>query len=259
MTIIRKPEHTSIFALCGKGGVGKTSLSAAFVKLLCDRKAGKVLAIDADPAVGLASALGMTVTKTIDDIRTDLIKNVRDGNSEVDKKEILSMIDYEVFDAIEEKGDLGFLAIGRPETEGCYCRVNNFLKDIIKSTAYHFDYVIIDGEAGIEQVNRRVMEEVDYLVLASDASAKGLNVVREIKEVAGQRIVKYKKAVLVLNRIRNAEEAARVISRTDLDVAGWIPDDDLLREFDIEGRSILELPDCPALEAVSRVLDRIMG
>ena len=88
MTIIKKPEHTSIFALCGKGGVGKTSLSAAFVKLLCDRKAGKVLAIDADPAVGLASALGMTVTKTIDDIRTDLIKNVRDGNSEVDKNRL---------------------------------------------------------------------------------------------------------------------------------------------------------------------------
>ena len=158
-----------------------------------------------------------------------------------------------------EKGDLGFLAIGRPETEGCYCRVNNFLKDIIKSTAFHFDYVVIDGEAGIEQVNRRVMEEVDYLVLASDASAKGLNVVREIKEVAGKRIVKYKKAMLVLNRIRSVEEAEKVISRTDLEVAGWIPDDDLLREYDIEGRSILELPDCPALEAVSRALDRIMG
>lgn len=259
MTMMKKPEHTRIFALCGKGGVGKTSLSAAFVKLLCDRDDGKVLAIDADPAVGLASALGMTVTKTIDDIRTSLIKNVKSSGSNVDKQEILSLIDYEVFDAIAEQGNLGFLAIGRPETEGCYCRVNNFLKDIIKSTAYHFDYVVIDGEAGIEQVNRRVMEEVDYLVLASDASAKGLNVVREIKEVAGKRTVKYKKAVLILNRIRGPEEAEKIISRTDLDVVGWIPDDDLLREFDIEGKSILDLPNCPALTAVADALERITG
>ena len=256
---MKKPEHTKILALCGKGGVGKTSLSAAIVKLLRDREAGRVLAIDADPAVGLAMALGMTVTKTIDDIRTSLIKNVRDSGSQADKKEILSLIDYEVFDAIAEKGNLGFLAIGRPETEGCYCRVNNFLKDIIKSTAYHFDNVVIDGEAGIEQVNRRVMEEVDYLILVSDASAKGLNVVREIEQVAGQRTVKFKKAFLILNRIRSAEEAEKVMARTDLDVAGWIPDDDLVREYDIEGKSILDLPGCPALRAVDAALERIIG
>jgi len=258
MQINKKSDTTMIFAVCGKGGVGKTSLSASIVKLLCDRNDGKVLAIDADPAVGLASALGMGVSKTIDDIRTSLIQKVRSGGS-VEKEELLTMIDYEVFDAITEKDNLGFLAIGRPETDGCYCRVNNFLKDIIKSTAYYFDYVVIDGEAGIEQVNRRVMEAVDYLILASDASAKGLNVVKEIKEVAGQRTVKYKKALLILNRIRNPEEAEKVISRTDLEVIGWVPDDDLIRDFDIEGKSILELPDCPALTAVAAALERIIG
>jgi CO dehydrogenase maturation factor len=256
---MNKPDHTKILALCGKGGVGKTSLSAAIVKLLRDRNAGRVLAIDADPAVGLAMALGMTVVKTIDDIRSSLIKNVKNTESNIDKKELLSLIDYEVLDAIAENGNLGFLAIGRPETEGCYCRVNNFLKDVIKSTAYHFDYVVIDGEAGIEQVNRRVMEEVDYLVLASDASAKGLNVVREIRDVAGKRTVKYKKAFLILNRIRSAEEADKVMGRTDIELAGWIPDDDTIREFDIEGRSILDLPDCPALRALGQALDRIVG
>jgi len=247
---------TILFAVCGKGGVGKTSISAALVKLLCDRPGAKVLAIDADPAVGLASALGMAPGRTIDDIRTALIKDVRDGSG-MDRQELLSRIDYDVFEAIEEKGNLGFLAIGRPETEGCYCRVNSFLKEIINTTAHHFDFVVIDGEAGIEQVNRRVMDAVDFLLLVSDASAKGLNVVSEIQKTAA-RTVKFKKAALVLNRIRTPEEADAAISRTDLETAGWIPEDDTIRDFDIQGKSILNIPPCPALTAIDKLLDRIL-
>ncbi|OQX61105.1 MAG: cobyrinic acid a,c-diamide synthase [Desulfococcus sp. 4484_241] len=250
-------ENRAIFALCGKGGVGKTSVSAAIVKILSGLGSKKVLAIDADPAVGLASALGIVPRRTIDDIRNDLIRDVRDGTA-MDKQELVSRIDYDVFDAIEEKGNLGFLAIGRPETEGCYCRVNSFLKEIIETTAGHFDYVVIDGEAGIEQVNRRVMDAVDHLLLVSDASAKGLNVVNEIYKTAA-RTVKFRKAALVLNRIRSQEEAKAAIERTTLEVGGWIPEDDTIREFDIQGRSILELPDCPSLRAVASILEQVAG
>ncbi len=249
---MKKNNSRKIFALCGKGGVGKTSLSATIVKLLAAEKNKKVLAIDADPAVGLASAMGMQVHKTIDDIRTTLIQRVKDGEAG-DKEATLSLIDYEVFDAMEEKKNIAFLAIGRPETEGCYCRVNNFLKEIIKSTADHFDYVVIDGEAGIEQVNRRVMEEVNYLVLISDASAKGLNVVKEIRDVA-REAMNYEKARLILNKIRDQAEAEKIMAKTDIEIAGWVPDDNMIREFDIEGKNILEIADCPALPAIQQAL-----
>ncbi|MFR9062607.1 MAG: hypothetical protein ACLVJO_01935 [[Clostridium] scindens] len=59
----------------------------------------------------------------------------------------------------EEKG-FAFVAIGRPESSGCYCAINSYLRDVISMLAGQFDYVVIDGEAGIEQVNRRVMEQV---------------------------------------------------------------------------------------------------
>ena len=167
-----------IISVCGKGGVGKTSVSAALVRALVAGGAGRVLAIDADPAVGLATALGVTVKMTVDDIRNKLIDRLESGAKE-DRRELVSLIDYEVFEALVEKKGLAFLAIGRPETEGCYCQVNDILKDIIASTAGGFDYVVIDGEAGIEQVNRRVMETVTDLLLVSDASAKGLNVARD--------------------------------------------------------------------------------
>ncbi|RJP86910.1 MAG: cobyrinic acid a,c-diamide synthase [Desulfobacteraceae bacterium] len=241
--------------MCGKGGVGKTSLSATIVKILSSNPNNKVLAIDADPAVGLSTALGIEVSKTVDDIRNELIKRVGDGKA-TDKAEMLSMLDYEMFSALEEHKNIAFLAIGRPEKEGCYCQVNHILKDLIASMADNFDYVVIDGEAGIEQVNRRVMEKVTHLILVSDASRKGLNVVQTIKDVSDDAI-DYEKAGLILNRLRNAEEREKLSIPPELNCLGWIPEDDTIRSFDIEGKSILEIDDSPAMAAVKNCLREI--
>ena len=73
-------EKTTIIAVSGKGGDGKTSLSAAFVRLLTEQKPNaKILAIDADPAIGLSTALGVEVTQTLDDIRKGIVTSVEDG------------------------------------------------------------------------------------------------------------------------------------------------------------------------------------
>ncbi len=249
-------RKTKVIALCGKGGVGKTSLSAVIVKILTLNPQNRVLAIDADPAIGLASSLGIRVEKTVDDIRNKLIQRVLKGKSE-DKADMVSRLDYEMFAAIVEKGNLAFLAIGRPEKEGCYCQVNHILKDIIASIAENFDYVVIDGEAGVEQVNRRVMEKVSHLILVSDASAKGLNVVKTIKEVSDTAI-EYKKVGLILNRLKSEQENERLSIPEDLNCLGWIPEEDIIRNFDIEGKSILQLPDCPALNAAKKCIT-LMG
>ena len=102
-------------------------------------------------------------------------------------RETLKLLDYEVFDALEERDGYALLAIGRPEDEGCFCKVNNLLKDIIGDLAGRFDIVLIDGEAGIEQINRRVMKTVDHLVLVSDTSVKGLGVANTIAHVANEK------------------------------------------------------------------------
>ena len=250
-----KKKRSHIIAVCGKGGVGKTSISAMIVKILSANPHHKVLAIDADPAVGLASALGITVHKTVDDIRNDLIRQVKDGTSE-DKAQLISKLDYEIFSALAEKINLAFLAIGRPEKEGCYCQVNHMLKDLIVSLAGNFDYVVIDGEAGIEQVNRRVMENVTHLILVSDASAKGLNVAKTIKEIAESAIL-YEKYGLIVNRIRSLAEWNRIKIPPGLESIGWIPEDEIIRDCDIEARSILEIENCPAIDALKNCLPRI--
>ena len=248
-------KEAKIIALCGKGGVGKTSLSAAMVKIFKEIPQNRVLAIDADPAVGLSTSLGITVRKTVDDIRNDLIGRVQGGESG-SKEDMVSRLDYQMFSALEEKDNLALLAIGRPEKEGCYCQVNRILKDIIASLADNFDYVIIDGEAGIEQVNRRVMEKVTHLILGSDASAKGLNVAKSIKEVSDTAI-DYEKIGLILNRLHSEQEASGLSIPEELNCLGWIPEDNTIRTFDIEGKSILEIPDSPAIRASRNCLDEI--
>jgi len=241
-----------ILAVCGKGGVGKTSISAMLARHFSRDPGNRVLAIDADPAIGLATALGITVGKTVDDIRNDLIRQVTSGQS-ADKARMLAMLDYEMFSAIEERRNLAFIAIGRPEKEGCYCQVNHILKDVIASVAGNFNYVVIDGEAGIEQVNRRVMETVTHLLLVSDASAKGIRVADTIRQVAAAAIG-FERAGLILNRIRDSGEYDRLAIPPGMEPLGWLPEDDRLRDADIKGESLLDLPDTPAFEALKSCL-----
>ncbi len=250
------PDHhrkkPKVIALCGKGGVGKTSLSAIIVRALIQNPDHRVLAIDADPAVGLSTALGIEFVKTVDDIRNDLISRIESGKSE-SKSDLLTRLDYEMFSALAEQDNLAFLAIGRPETEGCYCQVNHILKDIIASMVDNFDYVVIDGEAGVEQVNRRVLERVTHLVLVSDASQKGLNVIQTIQEVA-QTAIDYEQSGVILNRLKGQAETQCLKNRPQLSYLGWVPEDDTIRSYDIEGLSLLDAPKTQALEAAKNCL-----
>jgi len=236
-------KETKSIALCGKGGVGKTSVSALMLKHLAGRKNLKILAIDADPAVGLCTALGIKIRKTVDDIRNDLINSIKKGESQ-DKAATLNMLDYELFDALTQYDNIGLLAIGRPESEGCFCKVNSLLKDIIQDLAKNFDIVLIDGEAGVEQINRRVMKTVDHLIMVSDTSAKGVNVAQTIKHLArDNQAVNYKSMGMILNRVRDQQEVENIKNHASLDILGWLPEDELIREFDFHGRSFLDYPD----------------
>jgi len=244
--------------MCGKGGVGKTTTAALMVKAMADRGNKKILAIDADPAIGLSYALGIKVVKTVDDVRNNLIENIREEKTD-DKANTLHKLDYEIFDALVENKNFALLAIGRPEGEGCYCQVNHLLKDIIESLSKNFDVIIIDGEAGIEQINRRVMKNVDHLILVSDTSAKGLNVAKTIKKVAhDNKAVDYKSTGLLLNRIKDKEEVNTIMNQVDLNLLGWIPEDDLIREYDFKGRPYLDFPKVSrASEVIHNILDSI--
>lgn len=230
-----------IIAVAGKGGVGKTSVSAAIVKLLVQKYPDKkILAIDADPAVGLSTALGIDVKMTIDDIRKEIVETVEDGQTKA-AIELLGDARYKIFDALVETDGFAFIAVGRPESAGCYCKINSYLKEVISLISNDFDYVVIDGEAGIEQINRRVMEKVTHLLLVSDASKKGTQVINTIKGVADE-LVMYEKIGAIINRLPD-ESVIPYIDTQGIPVLSYIQNDSNLAVFDIEGRDITKLPD----------------
>jgi len=233
--------NTKIIAVAGKGGVGKTSLAAVMVKILASKYPDKkILAIDADPAVGLSTALGIDVKMTIDDIRKMVVSTFEDGDTK-SAIELLGEAKYHIFDAMVETDGFSFIAVGRPESAGCYCKINSYLKDVIALIADNFDYIVIDGEAGIEQINRRVMEKVTHLVLVSDASRKGCSVVQTIKSVADQ-LVMYEKTGVIINRLPN-EEIKDLIDVGDLEILSYIGNDSDLSTFDITGKNVFYMPD----------------
>lgn len=229
-------NETKIIALAGKGGVGKTSLAAVAVKALTEKYPDKkILAIDADPAVGLATALGVEVQTTIDDIRRQVVSSVEDGDTR-SALELLGEAKYHIFDAMVETEAFSFIAVGRPESAGCYCKINSYLKEVIALVADNFDYIVIDGEAGIEQINRRVMEKVTHLILVTDASKKGTQVIQTIKSVA-DNLVMYEKLGVIVNRLPD-ESVKQYLELGGLPVLSYIGQDSDLSTFDITGQNV---------------------
>lgn len=233
-------ENSKIIAVAGKGGVGKTSISASVVRLLVEKYPDKkILAIDADPAVGLSTALGIEPEHTIDDIRKLIVENVEDGNTK-NAIELLGEARYRIFDTLVEQDGFAFLAIGRPESSGCYCKVNSYLKEVISMLSSEFDYVVIDGEAGIEQVNRRVMEKVTNMLLITDPSKKGRKVIQTIKSVADE-LVMYDDIGVIINRVGDLSYVPN-LDTGNIPVLSSIEEDKQLAKFDMEGENIFYLP-----------------
>ena len=245
-----------IIAVAGKGGVGKTSLCSAIVRELVEAFPGKrILAIDADPAVGLSTALGVHVEHTIDDIRNEVIETSERGEYR-QAIEVLNEARFRIFDTMVECDGFAFLAIGRPEAAGCYCSVNSYLKEVISMLANDFDYVVIDGEAGIEQINRRVMEKVTHLVLITDPSRKGTQVIQTIRRVADD-LVMYDRCGAIINRVTDPAMIPYIhIEGTEL--LACIGSDSLHAANDIRGLSVFDLPaDAPVLAGAREALTKL--
>ena len=240
-----KQDKTKILAVAGKGGVGKTSVAATLVRILVGAYPGKrILAIDADPAVGLSTALGIEVQTTVDDIRREVVAAAEDGDSK-SAVELLGEARYRIFDALVETDGFSFIAIGRPEAAGCYCKINSYLKEVISILSENFDYVVIDGEAGIEQINRRVMEKVTHLLLVTDSSKKGTQVIQTIRRVADE-LVMYERIGIIANRLPSME-VKNFMDTGDIPVLAYIPSDVSLAEFDLKGENVFYLPEDSAI------------
>jgi CO dehydrogenase maturation factor len=249
-------SQKKIIAVCGKGGSGKTALTALLTKHILKTERPRLLVIDADPTMNLPGTLGVEVKKTVNEIREKIIEEARSAGGK-EKDLIARSLDYMLFEALIEAEGFTLLVMGRPDSVGCYCPVNALLRDGIETLAKEYDTILIDGEAGVEQISRQVMRSVDTPIIVSDISARGLQTAAMIRDVIeSQKIIKYKKLGLVLNRVRGDEDKLRKnAEEAGFRLFGWLPEDENITRFDMEAKPLLQLPDSsPACLAAGEIL-----
>lgn len=246
-----------VIGISGKGGVGKTTLSALIVRRLIARGKEPVLAVDADPNTCLDSNLGVHAERTIGRVREDARKEAGKGlGAGISKQQ---MLELKISESLVEAQGFDLIAMGRSEGPGCYCYANNVLKHAIKTISDEYPFVVIDNEAGMENLSRRIVTKVDLLVMVADPSRRGLDTLKRLHEVTEEMEIEYDKLALIINRMRRDElpEYARQISEaTKADLLVGIPDDMELAEFGEDGRNLADLP---AENTVARKIDELLA
>jgi CO dehydrogenase maturation factor len=258
---------TMTIAVAGKGGTGKTLISALLVRYFMDRRRGSVLAVDADPSTNLHLALGTRVEGTVGDIREDMLTLTQSGQfpAGMSKNEYL---DYHLRLLLTETTGFDLLAMGRPEGPGCYCAVNNLLRLLIDHLAQHYDFVVIDNEAGMEHLSRRTTRDVDLLLLVSDPTVRGMVSAAEMQALARKLHIHVGRARLIVNRVvgrspeLNQEDLPPAVRETitarGLELAGLVPRDDRVVEYDAQGKPFFDLPpDAPARRAIFAIYESL--
>jgi CO dehydrogenase maturation factor len=247
---------TRTLAVAGKGGAGKTTLVAVMAGILSE-KGIRLLMVDADPPVSLTYALGAEPTRTIGELRLRLMEDPR-YRREIGDRHIRDVI---LSDALLHLEKMDLLILGQAEGPGCYCSLNELLKFGIESLAKNYDVALIDCEAGIEQINRRVINSIDTLIMVSDATVKGLRTAKYLSDIARRHGIDGKYITgLVLNKID--KEAAALEDRAremGMSVLGAVPLDQNVAEFDLEGRPTIDLPsNSPSVHAIRLMVSKLM-
>jgi CO dehydrogenase maturation factor len=185
-------------AISGKGGTGKTTLSALLVTLLKNYNGSPILAVDSDPNSNLNDALGVKVSMSVGGARELLLDNKEKLGPLQTKEEYFR---YLFQSAIEEFEGYDLLVMGQAEGSGCYCYVNNLLRKIMDELADKYQLMIVDTEAGLEHFSRRTTRDIDILLVVTDPTAKGVLTAKRINELVKSLNTNIKKLFLVINKV----------------------------------------------------------
>lgn len=242
---------TTTIALAGKGGVGKTTVAAMVIKYLIKNHYDPVLAIDADPSSNLNMVLGMDLEWTVGDIREGMLDQVKESLTAggaamgvlpggITKHDYL---DYQIRSALIEGKSVDLIAMGRSEGPGCYCAVNHNLRDVIDSISKNYRYVVIDNEAGMEHLSRRTTRDVDYLIIVSDPTYRGILAAKRIAEFRNELDIRIKNSGLIINRLNTElpDELSQQVDQIGIPLLGVIKENSNLAKFDLTGKALVEL------------------
>lgn len=242
-------------AMAGKGGTGKTTLAGLLVRFLKEREMTPILAVDADSNTNLNEVLGLTVEDTLGEAREMMKKDVPVGMT----KDIF--MEMKVEQALVEASGFDLIVMGRPEGPGCYCAANNLLSKFIERLMHNYPYLVVDNEAGMEHFSRLTTKAIDLLLVVSDPSRRGILSARRIYDLVDELGMRVARKYLLVNQYRD-KLGTLVAKETETfgpDSVSTIPEDDLIYQFDLEGKPTVELPEeSVALQAANEIFAKLL-
>jgi CO dehydrogenase maturation factor len=243
---------TCSIALAGKGGTGKTTVSGLFIDCLVKAGKGPILAVDADANSNLNEVLGVKKEVSLGEIREEIAKG-----DWMEKNPIptgMSKQEYANFrfnSALIEEDNFDMLVMGRTQGKGCYCFVNDLLREQIQKYYRNYNYMVVDNEAGLEHISRGILPPVDFILLVSDCSRRGVEAAGRIAEMIGELDMKVKRTALIVNRAPGGRLEPGIeeeIKTQNLDLIAVIPQDDLVYQYDAAGKPLVSLPEDSAVK-----------
>jgi CO dehydrogenase maturation factor len=252
-------KNPYVIAVVGKGGVGKSIITALLAKSLSESNKYKLLLIDADPTFPhLSIMLNLKPKKSVERIRSEIIQNTL--KKQKDLNEIAENIDFDVYNTIEETKSFSLLSMGQPENSGCFCPSNSLLKKVIESISRDFDVVIIDCEAGLEQISRKVIENINYLLIITDISLRSVETAVSISKM-GKKFTKSEKVGVIINKSEgDISNIAQKIKSNGLDLIGIIPRDPRISELDLNAKPIILIEqESRSYQKVKEILSKILS
>jgi CO dehydrogenase maturation factor len=229
-------------AISGKGGTGKTTISAMIIKWLSENITKSILAVDADSNVNLNDLLGVQIAQTVGAIREEMREKVSNLPNGMTKQQFL---EYKIQTGLIESENYDLIAMGCPEGPGCYCYANNLLRDILNTLAKNYEYIIIDNEAGMEHLSRRTTQDIDYLLIISDPTFRSIQAASKISRLVKNLDTRVKEKYLVLNRMLDVipDEIQKIIDSEGLNLLYSIPKDENLLEMEYHAKPLWEIVD----------------
>ena len=248
-------------ALAGKGGTGKTTVSALLVKYLVEKGLTPVLAVDADPNANLNELLGLEVEMTLGEIKNELRTSVPEGMARAD------FIEMRLNEAIIEAENFDLVVMGQPEGPGCYCAAHSFLSQALEKLLRHYAFTVVDNEAGMEHLSRLNMRQVDHLLVVSDASSRGVLTASRIAALIKPLQLEVDHMWLLVNRAPQQIPPAlddyvkEICTQSGLQFLGYLPESQEIFEREVKREPLLDLPkEIPVVkEAYARFEEMLKG
>lgn len=243
-----------IIAVAGKGGTGKTTLSALIVRLLKEKNAGSILAVDADPSSNLGEVLGVESSQSIGNIIDQVAVNPDKVPGGMTKDRF---IEHQVQTIINEAEGFDLLTMGKPEGPGCYCYVNNVLRAVLERVIGNYKFVVIDNEAGLEHLSRRTTRKADVLLLVSQPTVVALKAAKRVSELVDELDIKVSKKLLLVNSY-DVNLDQDLLKEIKAQYIGNISIDNNISKLSVKGESIWKLDlNSKAYQEIEKLMEKI--